>query len=286
MPARLTSQIYGKSSVRLTKVTRRADRHDLIELNVDVSLEGDFSESYTDGDNRRVVATDTMRNTVYAVAADHPAGDPESFALALTKHFVDRNDHVSAANVSAKSTPWQRIMTDGKPHRHSFVGAGSELRVCRVRRTRGEVGIVSGLTGLPLLKTTDSAFKGFPRDEFTTLPETDDRIFATLLEAEWTYSPAAVQSDGFDFNAAFENMRAAMIAVFADHKSLAVQQTLYAMGEAALAACPEATRIALAMPNQHRIPFNFAPLGMENRNEIFVTTSEPFGRITAVLERG
>jgi urate oxidase len=285
MSVRLTSQIYGKSSVRLTKVTRRADRHELIELNVDVALEGDFSESYLAGDNQRVVATDTMRNTVYALAADHPAGDPESFALALTKHFVDRNSHVTAANVSAAATPWQRIVVDGRPHRHSFVGGGGERRICRVRRTRSELDVVAGLVGLPLLKTTDSAFKGFPRDEFTTLPETDDRIFATLLEAEWTYSPAAAQNDRFDWNAAFETMRDAMIRVFADHKSLAVQQTLYAMGEAALASCGDATKIALAMPNQHRIPFNLAPLGKENRNEIFVTTSEPFGRITAVLER-
>src|SRR5689334_15878383 len=143
MSVRLVSQIYGKSSVRLTKVTRRADRHELIELNVDVALEGDFSESYTVGDNRRVVATDTMRNTVYALAADHPAGDPESFALALTKHFVDRNPHVTAATVTAAATPWQRIVTEGRPHRHSFVGGGQELRTCRVRRTRTELEVVS-----------------------------------------------------------------------------------------------------------------------------------------------
>jgi urate oxidase len=286
MSVRLTSQIYGKSSVRLTKVTRRADRHELIELNVDVALEGDFSESYTVGDNRRVVATDTMKNTVYALAADHPAGDPESFALALTKHFLDRNAHVTAANVAAAATPWQRIVTDGKPHRHSFVGGGQELRTCRVRRTRTSLEVVAGLTGLPLLKTTDSAFKGFPRDEFTTLPETDDRIFATLLEVEWTYSAKAVNDPQFNWNDVHDRLRTAMIDVFADHKSLAVQQTLYAMGEATLAECSEVTKIALAMPNQHRIPFNLAPLGKENKNEIFVTTSEPYGRITAVLERG
>ena len=285
MSIRLASQIYGKSSVRLTKVTRSPERHELIELNVDVALEGDFIESYTVGDNRRVVATDTMKNTVYALAADHPLADPESFALALSKHFVDRNDHVTAAAVGAEATPWHRIRTAAGPHRHSFVGGGQEVRICRVRRTRSTVEVVAGLVGLPLLKTTDSAFRGFPRDEFTTLPETDDRIFATLLEAEWTYAPTAVADPQFDWNETYDRIRAAMIDIFADHRSLAVQQTLYAMGAAALAACDRITRIALAMPNQHRIPFNLTPLGKPNRNEIFVTTSEPFGRITAVLER-
>ena len=285
MPIRLTSQVYGKSSVRLTKVTRHADRHELIELNVDVALEGDFTESYTVGDNRRVVATDTMKNTVYGLAADHPLTDPESFALALASHFVDRNEHVSAATITTAMTPWRRIVTAGRPHRHSFTGGSGELRTCRARRTRSTVELTAGLTGLPLLKTTDSAFRGFPRDEYTTLPEVDDRIFATLLDAEWSYGPSAVGDAQYDWNATHDRIRDAMIGVFVEHKSLAVQQSLYAMGEAAMAVCNEVPKIALAMPNQHRIPVNLGPLGKQNKNEIFVTTSEPFGRITAVLER-
>jgi len=188
MSVRLTSQRYGKSSVRLTKVTRKADRHELMELAVDVALEGDFSESYIVGDNRRVVATDTMKNTVYALAADHGLDDPESFCAALARHFVERNEHVTSATIGAAQTPWIRIAgADGRPHRHSFVGGGSERRICGVRHGRGETMVEAGLRGLPLLKTTDSAFRGFPRDEFTTLPETDDRIFATNLDARWTY---------------------------------------------------------------------------------------------------
>jgi urate oxidase len=299
MSVRLTSQRYGKSSVRLTKVTRTADRHELMELAIDVALEGDFSESYLMGDNRRVVATDTMKNTVYALAADHGLTDPESFCLALARHFVDRNEHVTAAAIEAAQTPWIRIAgADGRPHRHSFVGGGSERRICGVRFARGADGepatkVEAGIKGLPLLKTTDSAFRGFPRDEFTTLPETDDRIFATLLDARWTYAAGtiAVGAGGasgseFDANETYERIRQTMIDVFADHKSLAVQQTLYAMGEAALGACAAITRVELAMPNQHRIPLNMVPLGKKNVNEIFVTTSEPYGLITATLERG
>lgn len=286
MSIRLTSQRYGKSSVRLTKVTRHVDRHELMELAIDVALEGDFSESYLVGDNRRVVATDTMKNTVYALAADHPLSDPESFVISLAHHFVERNAHVTAATIDAVQTPWQRIVGPDGPHRHSFVGGGEWRRTCRVRHTRGETAVEAGLRGLPLLKTTDSAFRGFPRDEFTTLPETDDRIFATLLDVRWTYDPLAFCQKTFDANATFDKVQATMIAVFADHKSLAVQQTLYAMGEAAMNACCEVTTMHLAMPNQHRIPLNLEPLGKVNKNEIFVTTGEPYGLITATLERG
>ena len=224
MGVRLSKQIYGKSSVRLTKVTRRADRHELIELAIDISLEGDFTESYQAGDNRRVIATDTMKNTVYALAADHPLADAESFALKLSSHFLDRHSHVASATVTAQQTPWQRIETADARHRHSFIGVGVERRTCAVCRTRDRVTVESGLVGLPFLKTADSAFRGFARDEFTTLADTDDRVFATRLDARWTYSVTS----GIDWNATFERAQTAMIAVFADHKSLAVQQTLFA----------------------------------------------------------
>jgi urate oxidase len=281
MTVRLADQTYGKTNVRLTRVTRDADRHDLVELSIDVLLTGDFSESYLSGDNRRVIATDTMKNTVYALAADHPLGDPESFSLKLASHFVDRNSHVASATVTAIETPWRRIETAAGPHWHSFVGGGPERRTCSVEKRRGGATIRAGISGLPLLKTGDSAFRGFARDEFTTLRETDDRIFATILDATWTYSNGA----SLDWTAAYADARAAMIAVFADHKSLAVQQTLFAMGQAALVVCDAIESIHLAMPNQHRIPFNLEPLGKANKNEVFVTTSEPLGLITATIER-
>lgn len=281
MNVRLAAQSYGKSSVRLTKVTRHAERHELIELAIDIALEGDFAGSYLTGDNRRVIATDTMKNTVYALAADHPLSDPESFLLTLAAHSVERNAHATAATVTAAQTAWERIAMPAGPHRHSFVGGGCEQRTCRVRHTRTGTTIQAGLSGLPLLKTADSAFRGFPRDEFTTLAETDDRIFATLLDAEWTYDSSAPR----DWNAAFDEIQTALVRCFADHRSLAVQQTLFAMGTAALAARGDIQSIRLAMPNQHRLPVNLQPLGKANRNEIFVATSEPFGLITATLER-
>ncbi|HEX4130095.1 MAG TPA: urate oxidase [Pirellulales bacterium] len=281
MSVRLVEQSHGKSRVRLIKVTRHADRHDLKELSIDIALEGEFSASYLTGDNRQIIATDTMKNTVYALAADHPLTDAESFALVLAGHFIERNAHVAAATVSCDETLWRRIVTPAGWHPHAFIAAGVEHRTCRVLRTREATTIEAGIAGLPLLKTTDSAFCGFLRDEFTTLPETDDRIFATLLDASWKYRAGVTG----EFNAHHGLVCRTVIDVFADHKSKAVQQTLYAMGSAALDACPAIDEIRLAMPNQHRTPVNLEPFGRPNRNEIFVATSEPFGLITATLRR-
>ena len=164
MPAVLSHHAYGKSHVRLTKVTRHADRHDLTELCVAIRLEGDLAASYTQGDNRRVVPTDTMKNTVYALARDHPLADLESFGLTLANHFIETFSHVTTATVSLEEQPWQRITVDGREHPHAFVGGGSDKQTATVTLGRPGQRVESGLDGLLLLKTTDSAFRGFLRD--------------------------------------------------------------------------------------------------------------------------
>jgi urate oxidase len=280
MSAVLVHDTYGKSRVRLTKVTRHAGRHDLKELCVAVRLEGDLQASYTQGDNRWVVATDTMKNIVYAKALDHPLHDPESFGLALAGHFLQSYAHVTLAEIELAEQIWQRIVLDGKPHPHAFSGGGGERRTCQVTRTRQGPRIQSGLDGLLLLKTTDSAFAGFLRDQYTTLPETDDRVLATLLRADWVY-----RAEGPDWNRCHELIRRTLVEVFAEHQSLSVQQTLYTMGSAALDACDAITEITLTMPNKHHLLVNLHPFGLANPNAIFVPTDEPHGLITGTLRR-
>jgi urate oxidase len=288
MSHHLAAQSYGKSRVRLTKVSRHADRHDLAELGVDIMLEGAFEDSYLTGDNRLVVATDTMKNTVYALAAGHPLGSIEAFAGTLATHFVARNVHVTAATVRIVAESWERLPgRDGRPHPHAFGAGHAGRRTCRVRQTRAGARVEGGITGLAVVKTTGSAFRDFQRDEFTTLPDADDRIFGTSVEGRWDYAPAAVSAwSDHDWNTAHEAVRHALLDVFADHESLAVQQTLHAMAAAALDACPAVEAIDLEMPNQHRIPMDLVPFGLPNRHEIFVTTSEPYGLIRATLRRG
>jgi urate oxidase len=268
----LTWNRYGKSSVRLVKVRRTSDPHEIVDLTIDVALEGAFEKVYTDGDNSACLATDTMKNTVYAFARRDSIDHVEAFVSTLAAHFSEKPG-VSLVRIQASEHPWTRL------NAHAFSRAGEEEWTTVVTRTAGRTSIASGLRGLVVLKTTDSAFSGFPRDEYTTLPETRDRILATSITATWQYA------DGFSGFAARTAVRAALVDVFATHKSESVQQTLYAMGEAALAACAAVTEIELSLPNRHHLLVDLAPFGLDNPNEIFVATEQPYGLIEARISR-
>jgi urate oxidase len=277
----LIQNSYGKSRVRLTKVTRHSDRHELVEIDVAIELEGNFAASYTAGDNRTVIATDSLKNTVYVLARNHPLESIEDFALSLAGHFVERYAQVDEAKVEISAQAWRRIDVNGKPHPHAFVAGGNERRTCTAWKFRDRAEIIhGGIEDLAVLKTTGSAFKDFVSDEFRTLPDADDRIFATTINAEWTFARRPA-----DWNSTFAAARDAILRTFAVHSSLAVQQTLLEIGNAVLKACAEIDTVSLALPNQHRIPFNLTPFQLDNPNIIFVPTSEPFGRITGTIRR-
>lgn len=281
MSVALTHHAYGKSHIRLTRVTRHADRHDLKELCVAVQLEGDFAASYLTGDNRSIVATDTMKNIVYILAKKHGIGAIESFGEIVARHFVQTYPQVRAATIDLVEHSWRRLIVDGREHPHAFVGGTSEKRLAVVTLTRQGFRVESGLDELSLLKTTDSAFRGFIRDEYATLPETDDRILATMLSARWLWGKTPA-----DWDRANQAVRLALVETFARHRSLSVQQTLHAMGTTALESCSEIEQITLTMPNKHHVLVNLEPFGLDNPNEVFVATDEPYGVITGTLCRG
>jgi urate oxidase len=280
MSAQLSANAYGKSRVRLTRVTRHPDRHDLKELTIAVRLEGDFAISYTAGDNSTLVATDTMKNTVYVLARTLGVAEVETFGNALARHFLKEYPQVTRATIELQESLWQRIVTDGAAHPHAFVGGASEKRTATVTATRSAAVIEAGIDGLLVLKTTDSGFVGFVRDKYTTLPETTDRIFSTVVTAKWAYA-----ADVADWDGCHAAIRQALLDVFATHKSRGVQETLFAMGEAALAACAEIDEIRLTMPNKHHLLVNLAPFGLDNANEVFVGTDEPHGLIEGTVRR-
>ena len=272
----LTHNSYGKSRVRLTHVTRQGERHELKELEISVQLEGDFAASYVSGDNRQIVATDSMKNTIYVLARKQGIRNIESFGQTLAQHFVQTYAQVAAATITLEEVSWQRF----QDHPHTFTGGSNEKRTSLVTLTRQSLRMESGLTELSLLKTTDSAFFGFVRDEFTTLCETTDRIFATLLSVHWLYAvPSA------DWDEIHRTARQALVKTFAHHRSLSVQETLHAMGQAVLDVCPEINEITLTMPNKHHLPVNLEPFGLDNPNVVFVPTDEPHGLITGTLSR-
>jgi urate oxidase len=277
---------YGKAEVRLMHVDRSAPRHEITDLNVTTQLRGDFTATHLTGDNAHVVATDTQRNTVYALAREHGVGQIEDFALRLGRHFVDSFDWVTGARVAIEQYPWQRMTAAGRPHDHSFRRDGSERRTTVITVDGPAAWAVSGLADVVVLKTTDSEFRGFPRDRFTTLAETKDRILATSVTARWRYAvPGAHSPSGLDFGALHAGVRATLLDTFAGHYSLALQQTLYAMGRATLRAHREVAEIRLSMPNRHHVLVDLEPFEMDNPNTVFHATDRPYGLIEGTVLR-
>lgn len=282
MPAQLTQNRYGKHRVRVSKVRRprvdapNKERHEFVEVAVDVELAGDFEATYTAGDNRLVIATDTCKNTVYAVAKTDPLDTIESFGLAIAEHFLSSYDHVSRCQVTLTETVWDRISES----LHGFVARDRSQPTATVTHERGSAAQVqSGVSGLVIAKTTESGFADFHRDEYRTLADTDDRIMATELTAEWLYSGAA------DYAESRSKIGEALFTAFLDHYSRSVQETLYRMGQAALDACTAVSEVSLTMPNKHHILAKILPEGTPNENEVFVVTDEPFGFIQGTVKR-
>lgn len=280
MPIEFSENRYGKCRVRLVKVERHAARHDLKDLSLNIQLSGDFATAYMEGDNSQVVPTDTMKNTVYALARRQPLGEIEEFGQCLAEHFVSRNPRVSEAHIEISQNSWSRIRRDGQEHDHAFVRTAEEQRTATVHRDHLGFAVKAGIADLVLLKTSRSAFEGFARDEYTTLTETRDRLFGTAIKADWTYAPGA-----HDYGMLWHKARAAILEVFATHDSRGVQHTLYETGKTVLERIPEATRIELSMPNRHCLLVDLTPFGLDNPNEVFVPTDEPYGLIEAVLTR-
>jgi urate oxidase len=277
---KLGHQQYGKDHVRVMKVSRHGLEHTVKEVDVSVALEGDFATSYTSGDNSKVVPTDTMKNTVNALAKQHLGDEIECFGIALGKHFLKRYGQIQKATLHLSERMWKRLSIDGKAHSHAFTGNSEASPFARVTSTRGKVLVESGIKDLLILKSTESGFEGYPKCEYTTLPETKDRIMATNLEACWSFEKSPKV-----YGEANRKILNEMLAVFAKNYSPSVQTTLYQMAEAALKAVPEISQVTLKMPNKHYLLVNLKPFGLENDNEIFAPTEEPHGQIEATVTR-
>ena len=265
---------YGKAEVRLVHVARETPAHRLADLTVGISLSGDLAATHHTGDNSGVLPTDTMKNTVYAFAREHGVGEPEEFALRLARHFVTTQAQVHAARVAVESAGWERLGP------HSFRRDGSHTRTCAVTVSADGAQVVSGLTGLVLLNSTASEFHGFPRDRYTTLPETTDRILATAVDARWRH-----QGDTADHGASFAGVRDALIKGFVHTYSYSLQQTLFAMGSRVLEERPEVAEIRLVLPNRHHYLVDLDPFGLDNPNEVFLAGDRPYGLIEGTVTR-
>ncbi|MEN3535643.1 factor-independent urate hydroxylase [Microbispora sp. ZYX-F-249] len=267
---------YGKAETRVVRVTRHGDAHRIKDLTVSTALSGDMTEVHLSGDNSAVLPTDTQKNTVFAFAKKHGVGAIEDFALLLARHFTDARPAIHHARVAIEEHAWERNGAFG----HSFVRSGREVRTCVAHHDGTRSWVVSGLRDLVVLNTTNSEFWGFAKDEYTTLPETRDRVLATAVEAAWRHDEPPQ-----DWDKSYENARGALLAAFADTYSLSLQQTLYAMGTRVLAECPEVCEVRLSLPNKHHFPVDLAPFGLDNDGEVFFAADRPYGLIEGTVLR-
>jgi len=279
--ARLGENQYGKSRVRLSRITRAGDRHTFQEWNVRVLLRGDFETSFTLADNSKVLPTDTMKNTVYSLARESRATAIEEFAMELGDYLLENNSQVSSVVVDISERAWRPMIIRGEPEPHTFKLEGPELETTHAERKRGrEWSVTSGVDGLTILKTTKSGFEGYLPDKLTTLKPVADRILGTCATVTWQFASSMPH---------YSNVRAqvlrALMEEFASHDSKSVQHTLFDMGKAALAASPDVARITLTMPNLHHLLLDLSPFGQDNPNHIFVPIDEPHGYIEATIER-
>lgn len=282
MDVTLGANQYGKAQVRMLAVDRGGPVHSVADLNVSISLSGDLADVHLSGSNANVVATDTQANTVFAFAREAPVGEIEEFGLRLARHFVSRFEAIVRARVRIESSAWQRIPVAGEPHPHSFVAAGTELRIAEAVVDQGGAAgpggdwVMSGVKDLIVLKTTGSEFHGYIRDKYTTLPETTDRILSTSINACWRHG--ALLAPGA-WDASFADARAALLERFADLHSLSLQQTLYQMGAATIDASPGLAEVRLSLPNRHHFVVDLEPFGLDNPNLVFRVQDRPYGLI-------
>ncbi|MEO6510829.1 MAG: factor-independent urate hydroxylase [Nocardioides sp.] len=273
----LGSNRYGKAECRVVRIVRDTPRHEIHDLNVSSSLQGDFGPAHTDGDQAGVLPTDTQKNTAFAYAKLHGVSSPEDYALALGGRLLSATPAASSAQVRVEQYAWDRL------GQHSFARRGGEVRTCQVEVSRSGASVVSGLQDLVLLKSTGSEFKGFLVDEFTTLAETDDRILATSLVARWRHDDVDV-----DWNGSYDDVREVLLSTFATTYSRALQETLFLMGSAVVDTMPGIAEVSFSAPNKHHFPVDFSGFGVDgltNDGEVFIAADRPYGLIECTVLR-
>ena len=273
---------YGKGRVRVMRLHRDGDRHEVSQLNIKAMVEGDFARTYTHADNSGTVSTDTIKNVVNVVARENTALNPEEFCQVLAKKFLDTYPQIASVAITSHETRWERLSFGGKPHPHSFVLDSNGKPTVEVAASRGGVStLVSGIDGFAFMKSTQSGWENYVKDRYTTIPETADRLCATSMVASWKWS-----AEPAGYPAANARILATLLEVFSTTYSKSVQDSLYRMGEAALAAVPEISEISMACPNMHFIPMNLSAFGLDNNNNVILPTDEPHGQIECTVGRG
>jgi len=272
---------YGKGRVRVMRIHRDGDRHEVSQLNIKAMIEGDFARAYTAADNSTSVSTDTIKNVVNVTARENTGLCPEDFCQVLAKKYLDSYPQVNSVTVTAHETKWSRLSFGDKPHPHSFILDSNGKPTVEVSATRQGSSMMSGIDGFTFMKSTQSGWENYALDPYTTIPPTNDRMCATSMVATWKWS-----SKPASYPATNAKILSTLLEVFATTYSRSVQDSLYRMGETVLAAVPEISEISMACPNIHFLLMNLSAFGLDNKNEVFLPTDEPHGQIECTVGRG
>ncbi|KAE9592404.1 hypothetical protein Lal_00028387 [Lupinus albus] len=292
-------QRHGKDKVRVARVwkNKQDGRYYVVEWRVTINLLSDCVNSYLRDDNSDIVATDTMKNTVYAKAKEcSEILSVEEFAIKLAKHFTSFYKQVTTAIVSIVEKPWERINVDGQPHEHGFKLGSEKHKTEAIVKKSGALQLTSGIEGLSLLKTTKSGFEGFVRDKYTALPETRERMLATEVTASWRYSYESLQNvpqKPLYFSEKYLDVKKVLVDTFFGPPNVgvyspSVQSTLYQMAKATLNRFPDISYVQLKMPNIHFLPVNISSKEgqiVKFEDDVYLPTDEPHGSIEASLSR-
>lgn len=276
----LLRKTYGKDRVRVMRIDRRDNRHDVRELSVQAMVTGKFDGAFTEADNSTSVATDTVKNIINVVARENLSLNTELFCAAVARKLLDNYTEVDSATVTGHETKWSRLAVDGQPHPHSFLLDNNGKPFAKVVATRSEISTESGISAFTFMKSTQSGWERYIHDRFTTIPETQDRMAATAMDASWRWATAPA-----DYDVANAEILSTLLKVFATTYSRSIQDSLYRMGMAALERVSEISEISMACPNKHYLPINLTPFGLDNENQVFVATDEPHGQIECTVGR-
>ncbi|XP_072245530.1 uricase [Leuresthes tenuis] len=278
---------YGKNLVKVLVIRRQGSHHYIIELMANVEITLKSRKDYLTGDNSDIIPTDTIKNTVHALAKIKGVKTIEQFSLDICNHFLTSFNHVLRAKVYMEEAPWRRLEKNGAEHAHAFIYSPEAFRFCDVEQTlNGSPVVHSGMRDMKVLKTTQSGFEGFLRDRFTTLQETKDRCFCTSVYAKWRYNNV----QDVDFDAAWKTVKETIFERFAGpydrgEYSPSVQKTLYETQVLVLERIPEVDEIEIVMPNQHYFIIDMTKMGIANQNEVLLPLDSPSGNITGTLRR-
>jgi len=271
---------YGKAETRVVRVYRDSDPNEIVDDNVSVALSGDFADIHLTGDNTKCLMTDATKNTVNAFAEEHgdAARKPESFGVALARHFVDDVEPVGRVGIKIEAYPWNPLSHNDSPHPHAYARDGGYVRTATVTYDGTDLWMVSGVQDYVVLKTTDSEFFGYLQERNTTLRPTHERVMATSVTSQWWHTQTEV-----DWGKSYDTAPATIGNVFAGHHSLALQQTMYAMGEAMIDEQSEVGEVRFSLPDKHHFVVDLRPFGLDNPNEVFHADDRPYGFIEGTV---